>query len=710
MPKIDLHVHTIATSYDTKKNRDVDFATFIMNMKNANVKYVGITNHNTFNIEQFNEFSSDQEIFVFPGIELDLLLKDDKDYKNINLIFSPNYKNNLHNVVNSWGNDRYKINGLDELLSTFDKFNPIYFCDHKSVEKRRVPDKVVRELMTKTENPVLADCKKIRTNLVLGFNNIYAMTATDNEDWLNYEEYAKILGNINWDIKSFEELHKLLKFDNSITKILLERKESKIYNIEIQKDPAQIKIVSGLNILFGGKGTGKTKIIEGIKNHIEKVDNLKTSHYKASEKNDKFKAKFPSEFALNAEDIEDFKFINKELNFVKSYEEDDKNMITDLTKFNEAAKNISSMKYKILTNKRDNNTEPSDCNVLVSFLKEYNKLIEFINKNENEMTEIKVEVSNLKSVFVNMKAKIFEKYINIFSSYWFGKFLNNLTESISRILVSQTGTKIYPTKLGLFDIWNKRKDLKNSCNKILEYKNIEEKHFEKGVSTTIPGKDEIQYIKTIKPFNVNDPACWNKLSEPTSGKMKSILKSMETIKMSVNTPSSKEIEDLLKTLSDVELTERSFISIIGAVHKVNIKDGKKTVGEAINLSDGEKSILLLMKELENPETYILLDEPSTYLGSELVKSSLLPRIIELKNEGCTIIIATHDSNLAINSLPVNMIYRKYNNNTYTTDYGNWWEKKFTNGESFNVIVTDNFEGGMESFEFRGGIYNDDFEN
>ncbi|MFA7314502.1 MAG: hypothetical protein WC025_01040 [Candidatus Magasanikbacteria bacterium] len=72
MKKIDLHIHTIAAPY----GKDVDFIFDVPKFKEyvdvTGLNVVAITNHNLFNLEQFNEIVNELEkVKVLPGIEID---------------------------------------------------------------------------------------------------------------------------------------------------------------------------------------------------------------------------------------------------------------------------------------------------------------------------------------------------------------------------------------------------------------------------------------------------------------------------------------------------------------------------------------------------------------------------------------------------------------------------------------------------------------
>lgn len=70
MKAIDLHIHTISTITDW------DFTFSLDNLKKyiekAKLDAIAITNHNKFNLEQFEEIRDAIDIHVFPGVEVDL--------------------------------------------------------------------------------------------------------------------------------------------------------------------------------------------------------------------------------------------------------------------------------------------------------------------------------------------------------------------------------------------------------------------------------------------------------------------------------------------------------------------------------------------------------------------------------------------------------------------------------------------------------------
>ena len=91
MIKIDLHIHTVAAP----DGKDVEFEFNVSKFKEyvdvSGLNVVAVTNHNLFNLEQFNEIVTELEgVKVFPGIEIDyedghlLLIAENENLEDFN--------------------------------------------------------------------------------------------------------------------------------------------------------------------------------------------------------------------------------------------------------------------------------------------------------------------------------------------------------------------------------------------------------------------------------------------------------------------------------------------------------------------------------------------------------------------------------------------------------------------------------------------------
>lgn len=70
MIKVDLHIHTISTTSDSHFDFSMDKLKEYVEVRE--IDCIAITNHNTFDLEQFNAIHESISITVFPGIEIDL--------------------------------------------------------------------------------------------------------------------------------------------------------------------------------------------------------------------------------------------------------------------------------------------------------------------------------------------------------------------------------------------------------------------------------------------------------------------------------------------------------------------------------------------------------------------------------------------------------------------------------------------------------------
>lgn len=68
MKKIDLHIHTVSTPSD--KHFSFCMERLMWYVSEGNLDAIAITNHNMFDLKQFQEIKSQLEIKIFPGIEI----------------------------------------------------------------------------------------------------------------------------------------------------------------------------------------------------------------------------------------------------------------------------------------------------------------------------------------------------------------------------------------------------------------------------------------------------------------------------------------------------------------------------------------------------------------------------------------------------------------------------------------------------------------
>ncbi len=132
-------------------------------------------------------------------------------------------------------------------------------------------------------------------------------------------------------------------------------------------------------------------------------------------------------------------------------------------------------------------------------------------------------------------------------------------------------------------------------------------------------------------------------------------------------------------------------------------------GEEYTPSEGEKSILSISSLLENNNYDVyLFDEIERGLGHKYIADYLIPKLKKLRNMGKTIVLSTHDANIAINTLPSQTIYCNYpNEDIYYS--GNMYSNELIgilNGHTKNWRDTAiiHLDGGEKLFNSRRNIY------
>ena len=122
-------------------------------------------------------------------------------------------------------------------------------------------------------------------------------------------------------------------------------------------------------------------------------------------------------------------------------------------------------------------------------------------------------------------------------------------------------------------------------------------------------------------------------------------------------------------------------------------------------------MLLLHKELSEEKEVYILDEPES-LGHDYINDVIVPLLKERAKMGKKVIIATHDANIAVRTLPYCSIYRQHYNNRYSTFIGNPFSDNLvdindpTNVLNWKEVSMRTLEGGRDAFGERGKIYGD----
>lgn len=293
--RFDSHLHTMADKEFTYDNTNHDFIkNYIQKLKDENIKVGIITNHNKFDKEEFvnlKKQAQKEEILLIPGAELSV--KEGKNGIHILIAFSNDWissgKDNINTFLNSVfigisnrenENTRCKedLTGVIQLL---DDFNLDYFIILAHVDNNS-------GLFTECDGGLIKSLfsnEKIK-NRVLGLQK---STNRDNYknfvEWTN-KELARVEGS---DPKKIEEVGKgkkksylkignfdyktikyaLMDFNNRVADKVKEINHGYIESLKFNGgvlDGKELKFSPELNNIIGIRGSGKSAILEIIRN------------------------------------------------------------------------------------------------------------------------------------------------------------------------------------------------------------------------------------------------------------------------------------------------------------------------------------------------------------------------------------------------------------------------------------------------------------
>jgi predicted ATPase len=499
----------------------------------------------------------------------------------------------------------------------------------------------------------------------------------------------------------------LLEKDDNTIQTILDKKTKELVQVTPFTVAEQItlEIYNDINIIFGSKGTGKTEILKALSKHYNEKG-YKTYVYESNSThlNDVYSVK-GTDLEIVLEDLgvedckEDFQIIRD------SVEQEISSLSKYLQYFSSEATNIISQKIAI-----KNFTRLDASQVTRKFEEIKNVLLHFRGFNDyiignsileetigKELREELIEV--IEKILIKLKSESEKRFIDSKSILMFNSLIKVFISEISK----KTGQPEKPVKTGFQEYASNRIKIERTIKKILA--NID---------------------KTIKPFieYVGDLGEKGNIESQTNILIQNgkIIDSKLATVNRVNKIPQKEVAKSMRTISKYVYSNELFEKIT----ELTSIDGGETVesiydlllfnryfivgGKEYNPSNGESSMILLHNELKQDKDIYFIDEPEKSLGNDYINDVIVPLLKERARQGKKVVIATHDANIAVRTLPYSSTYRQHDLNNYYTFIGN----PFTNnlvcvtGDKPNLdwknISMKTLEGGRDAFGERGKIY------
>lgn len=256
MKKIDLHIHTIKTVSDSIKGDEFEYSFDKLKeyVQQRNIDAISITNHNVFDLEQYEDIRDNIGIVVFPGIEIDLenghILIITKDSDVIDF-----YKRcqRVHELIKT----------QDDTLS-FEKFDEIF---HEREKYLLIPHykknpKLKADIIQKVGNIYVGEVKNQREFEVLkkSKSSIVPAFFSDMRSVANLENFPMRQTYVDVDEVTLESLKYALK-DKS--KVYLSANKNSLFELL----PDGFQASTGLNVILGNRSSGKSVTLNKIENY-----------------------------------------------------------------------------------------------------------------------------------------------------------------------------------------------------------------------------------------------------------------------------------------------------------------------------------------------------------------------------------------------------------------------------------------------------------
>ena len=274
--RIDLHCHTKKCKKGDSSKRNVKPKDFKNAIEEAQVDIVAITNHNTFDLNQFNLFDKElgESGRLWPGVELDVCGSREKSHWHMLVITSPSRKewfdSALKQLLGNTSPDKVLVN-VKDVFNCLQDIDAI-FISHAHDKSPHISQDDMNEmeaLIGKNEKwRLFYEPRSLVTVGIWSNHGFNMMLGSDVQDWGNYQNCE--LPDLRLPVSTFEQFCLLAKRDGKTIETLLGQRGS--FNIVAHPHSGvdvNLTLKEDINVVFGQKGTGKTEILKSIEKILQ---------------------------------------------------------------------------------------------------------------------------------------------------------------------------------------------------------------------------------------------------------------------------------------------------------------------------------------------------------------------------------------------------------------------------------------------------------
>ena len=704
--RIDLHCHTLATKGEGRE-RNVTPELFAEKIDAAQVDIVAVTNHNPFDLDQYELLREavDGAAQVWPGIELDIERWSGGKPWHMIVITSPDSKVSFSESIKTLQNGRSPKDcswPFEEIWEAFKDSNAL-FISHCHDKAPAITEEEIARVGEITNNDwrFYFEPRSLMTLGIWSNHGRNMLMGSDIKDWNRYEEENFVSLRVNVD--SFEQFYLLAKRDHQVVETLLNRKgRTKVIARPHDSVAIELPLYQDVNVLFGQKGTGKSEIVKSIRSQFE-ADGIKIASYIGGQKN----TAFDQLMTVKNEERSCSSFGRSEcLQEIQTVIDWADELPTPISHYVQWLKTVGNSDKKDRFKLSECQSLPQVSDIALRTAKGDYKSIGLFIKDSSERDLGKYLKTEDSATFFSLLGKLRQSAASVVKREYINKestaLANNALIQIKNCIDKKSDTQSKPSDTGFLRFVLGRMNLLSAVETIKE-------NMKEGVRKTP------SYLGTLEDKGRLDIVlqsrwlCSNSKTAEFGLKitaLKNWRSKLNTLAASICSPGLPEMVEEFKTTHQ-ESGVNDLSAFIGLEkYVITAEDGKR-----YNPSDGEKGILVIERTLNQEADVYLLDEPELGMGNLYIDSVIRPKLMELALSRKTVVVATHNANIAVRTLPYLSIYRRHiQGDEYRTYLGNPFLNELTNIDdqddriSWSETSITTLEGGFEAFYDRQRIY------
>ncbi len=657
MKKIDLHIHTVQSITD--KPFEFSLESLSDYVSKLDIDCIAITNHNLFDLSQFQTIASHLSIKVMPGIEIDLekghllLISENDNLED----FSIKCKKVENLITNREDSITY-----EQLVEIFENLNEYLLIPHYD-KKPNVKEETLIKLEGNIFCGEVTSIRKFKS-CIKDKEKLTPVLFSDCRFVDDMDSYPTRQTYIDVEELSLNSIKGCL-FDKN--KVFTSKEDG---NEIFQATDDGIKLSTGLNVIIGERSSGKTYTLNKISNNFENV-------------------KYIKQFSLLQNDSEDFdNFITSQNSLVtEGYLTEFKRVVSDVINVDLETNDLKLEKYLYTLKKYASESDKLDAYSKCKIYNESHFEIENLTiiKELIKATKLLIDTVEYRGIInkhierqtlINLLKELILTHNKSLELNYKKKWVNDLTDRIKEDLhfrstatsVDEIDFKTYITDKIKVDKFEKLVKL------IQTEKNIDSK--------------EIRGFKIVVVTRKFDGASKLKNKSRRQFAFSDAFKNYEY--------PYKYLQSLKKVgLEDADLYK----------YFVNIE--YQTLNKyGFQVSGGERSEFNLLREISDALKYdlLLIDEPESSFDNVFLKNDVNELIKDIAKE-IPVIVVTHNNTIGASIKPDYMVYTQKKivdkDVIYDVYFGHPTSKELQNSKGEKIenleILMKCLEAGKEAY-------------